>query len=336
MNRIATLLLAFFLAVPAAAQRRRAVYPAAPPCAETVLAAPFLTYDLALDGDVLYFADDEGGVFRLSRNGGEPTRLVGLNDGTLVVSLAVDEQSVYFSTAAPDGFLASIYSVQKSGGRPALLASGVVTPFDLAIDEEFIYWNSIGTPEDEEFLPDGKIERMRKDGSARTTLASSLSYPLAIALDGPNVLFGETGLAMGNDSAGLRSVPKSGGVVTALIDDQPVLGIAATDTNIYIGAVDITAEAGTVSSLSKGTNTLTRLVSDAGLPIALRVIGNDLYYFLLSDIDTIRTVPTTGGTARIVKQADFATQEYAVDACAIFFATIDYDTFFGTIRRAPR
>lgn len=336
MKRTATLLLALSLALPVAAERRRAVLPVAPPCAEAVIAAPFFTNDIVTDAEFVYFTDEFGGLYRLPKRGGsEATRLVQMTDGTQVLSIVVDDRAIYFTTANTDGFLASVYSVPKGGGSPTQLASGVVTPSDLAGDDNFLFWNSLGTPSGDQFLPDGKIERIGKDGSNRTTLASALSFPISFALDGNNVLFGETGIATGDTSAGLRSVPKNGGAVTTLRDNVPVLAIAATASNIYIGVVN--QFSGSIAVISKSTNTPSILASDAGgLPVMFHIFDNQLYYYVISDIDGIGVVPLSGGDPRIIKTGAFSTVEFAVDGCALFYDPVDNDSGRGEIRRTPR
>ena len=258
------LLLAVSIVVPAAGDRRRAAYPAAPPCAEAVIASPFLTVDLAIDGSYIYFADDNGGLFRAARNGGQILKLAQLPGDDVVSSLAVDDTSVYFIAVPFDGFLASIDSVSKSGGPVSTLVAGAVTPFDLLIDGDFVYWNSLGTPSGEDFNSDGTIERVRKNGTQHTTIASGLSYPLAMALDGDNVLFGETGLGLGNPSAGLRSVAKSGGTVTSLLDGLPVLAITSDANRIYAGTFNVITSGASIVAVDRATKAATTLTTETG------------------------------------------------------------------------
>ena len=335
------LLLALVIAVSASAQHRRAISPAGPPCAGAEIASPFATNDIALDGGNLYFTDDQGGLFRIPKGGqGDPAQIAQTLDGSVIVSIHIDPDKVYFSTLSSDGELGSIASVPKDGGAVTQLAAGVNVPAFLLADDQFLFWNSLGTSSGEDVVADGKIERMGKDGSGRTTLASGLNYPLAISLDGGNVLFGEAGIATGNSNAGLRSVPKSGGTVTTLIDGVPVLAVTSDAANIYAGVVEVslTGISGTMVSFSKSTNqVVARLASEADtLPFYARVDGDELYYYLLADTDSIRAVPLAGGTARVVASDVFTTPIFVVDGCVIYYATVNDVTAQGVIRRGPR
>ena len=334
------LLIALTLAFPLFAERRRSALPSAPPCADAVIAAPFIANDLASDATYLYFTDDNGGLFRLPKTGGgAPELLTRITDQ--IVAIAVDADKIYFSTASNDftNFLASIESLPKNGGSPTVLASGVVAPLDLLLDDTFLYWNSTGTPtaDGQDVQPDGKIEKMRKDGAGRVSLAESLSYPLSIALDGNNVLFAETGLAVGDASAGLRSVPKAGGAVTTLVDGVPVIGIAPAPTAIYYGSVSATAFGATINAFDRNTKTITQLAAELGsIPLTVKLAGDQLYYYLLSDEDSIHAVPVTGGTPRVVQSGGFSTPEFLIEGCALYYGALDFDTFEGSVRRGPR
>jgi hypothetical protein len=340
MKRTALLLIALTLAFPLFAERRRSVLPTAPPCAEAEIASDFIANDLASDATYLYFTNQEGSLYRLAKSGGiAPELLTSISDQ--IVAIAVDADRIYFATASNDfsNFLASIESLPKNGGTPTLLASNVVAPADLLVDDTYLYWNSTGTPSSDgaDVQADGKIEKMRKDGTGRVVLAQNLSFPISIALDGDNVLFGETGLAVGNTAAGLRSVPKAGGAVTSLVDGAPVIGIAPTPATIYFGSVGGLSFAASINALDRATKNVTQLATDVGaIPLTVKVAGDQVYYYLLADEDSIRAVPVTGGSERVIHSGGFSTPEFLVDDCALYYAALDFDTFVGTIRRGPR
>ena len=334
------LFLILIVAVSAFAQHRRALSPEGPPCAGAEIAAPFASNDLVLDGGNLYFNDDNGGLFRIPKSGlGDPTQIAQTTDGSVIVSIVVDTDKIYFETVDADGIMGSVYSVPKNGGAVTQLAAGVQAGVFLLGDSQFLYWNSIGTQSGEDVLADGKIERIGKDGSGRTTLASGLNYPLGLALDGNNVLFGEAGIATGNTNAGLSSVPKAGGAVTKILDGIPVLAVTADANNIYAGVVEvsITGITGTVAKISKATGQLAaRLASEADtLPFFLRIAGDQMYYYLLGDTDSIRAVPLDGGTPRVVVSDAFTTPIFVVDGCVIYYVRLD-DLGRGIVSRGTR
>src|SRR4029079_9432479 len=147
-------------------------------------------------------------------------------------------------------------------------------------------------------------------------------------LDGNNVLFGETGLAVGNPSAGLRSVSKSGGAVTALLDGLPVLAITSDANRIYAATFNVITSGASIVAVDRATKTATPLTTETALPLFARVVGDEIYYFLIGDeTDSIRAVPLTGGQSRTIREGTFATQEFAVDGCTIYYSTIDPETF---------
>src|SRR5439155_8332085 len=109
----------------------------------------------------------------------------------------------------------------------------VSLPQQLAVDDHSVYWASLGTViDDPKFASDGKIERVEKDGTGRTTLASGLSGPTSVAVDDAFVYFAESGLAQGNASKGVRRVPTNGGTVQRLYDN-PVDLLALNGDDLY-------------------------------------------------------------------------------------------------------
>src|SRR5206468_2352482 len=115
----------------------------------------------------------------------------------------------------------TIYAIPKRGGQPKTLAENVSLPQQIASDGTFVYWISLGTVvHDPTFAADGKIERIRKDGSDRQLLAGNLSGPTSLALDAASLFFTETGLGLGNPSAGVRRMPKSGGSIQELYSSE--------------------------------------------------------------------------------------------------------------------
>jgi hypothetical protein len=84
------------------------------------------------------------------------------------------------------------------------VATAVVTPGAFATDAQFIDWVSVGTFAGEDVLSDGAVRRVARTGGAVQTLASGLSFPIALTVAGGSVYYGETGIALGNTSAGLR------------------------------------------------------------------------------------------------------------------------------------
>jgi len=335
-NRLALLFFAVLLAVPMAqAQRRR---PSAPPppqqesaCALKTLLIGTYSADQEVDDTYVYFTDSANGIFRMPKNGGDPQTLAILPDNFITV-LAIDDTTVYALTIGDDNLtLGSCWSVAKTGGTPKQLAATILTPFELAVDANYVYWVSIGTPTDDGFLADGKVERIRKDGTGRTTLASNLNVPVMVATDGTTVFFTETGLSPANSSAGLRSVPANGGTIRTLTTRPGVVGVTLSGNDVYFANLDFNTggellrmpkSGGTATSLAKGLDVVTHLV----------VLGDRLYYFNSDDVWSIESIPLAGGPRhQIVGNADLLVEEFAIDDCGVYYVNGQ-----GSLIRTPR
>src|SRR5258708_27860216 len=242
------------MALPTFAARRRATTPPGDPCSPGVIAAPYLSAELTIDGAYVYFADDAGGLFRAPKGGGIVSTLVSFTDGETVVLIVVGGDTLYFGTLDITQTVGTIYSVPASGGSPTTLVSGILTLNDLLIDSSNLYWISFGTPNIDftVFLADARIEKASKACATRTTLASGLSQPIGFALDDTNVYFTETGGGFGSTSAGVRSVPKNGGSVAMVTNGTTSVALAGSGTVLYFLSFNRNALAGPHPGSRKG------------------------------------------------------------------------------------
>jgi hypothetical protein len=307
--------------------RHRAVQPPPPlPCELKVLREPVFANWLAADSDAVYVADGLAGMVRVPKDGTSPTFLVDVGAG--ILAFVMDDSTIYFITADGD-VTGSIYSVPKSGGTATLLATNIPAPVDIRVDEAFVYWVALGTI-GSTLASDGSIERMAKDGTGRQVLADNLSAPLAIDIDATDVYFGETGLADGNSSAGLRRVKKSGGVVTKLTEDDPILAIATTATDVVYSDVDAN-NTPNLFRINKAGGSSSLLLS--GLAAAGIYVFDQTVYITAQDDagnTSIVAVPEAGGSTRVVRSVSLDTSALAIDDCAVYYATD------SRLERAPR
>jgi hypothetical protein len=139
------------------------------------------------------------------------------------VGVAVDASGIYWVAQAPD----TLYSCPLGGcgEAPTVLMAGSPVVADVrqvALDADNVYFTD-GNPE-----TGGMILACPKTGcgSAPTVLASGLDAPIAIATDGINVYWTETGsdFAAGAAVSGVGLVRKCG-----------VAGCANTPTNVATG-----------------------------------------------------------------------------------------------------
>ena len=329
--------------MPLAAGKRRAVGSPGGPgngCPFGVIDADALSARLiAIDATDVYYLDDaDGAVFRVPKRGGARTELARFED-FFVLALAIDDSTVYVA-GIPDGFDAtplpgSVFAFPKSGGAYRTVVSGVTLPYDLAVDATHVYWPSFGTMnfDREEILSDGKIERVRKDGSGRQALAEGLSTPSSIVLDDASVYFGELGFAVGNPSTGVRRVAKSGGAVAHLDDQYVAATLAISDAHIvYYGGTPDASRVGMLR-VAKSGGAAEFLVEDENVAGGPEVFEGQVYYVTLIDEfqDALMRVPVAGGMPQLLTQPDMADYDFAIDSCGVYFGTWD-----GPLMLTPR
>ena len=186
-------------------------------------------FDVAIDGEYLYYIDNHvGEVRKVPLAGGQPIVLASGEVGGYGV--AVDDTNVYWTIRSGSG---SIRMIPKGGGAPLTLASGQANPTDLAVDATNLYWVNGG-----QTGGDGSVVKMPLKGGPALELASAQTRPNAIAIDARSVYWVDSGTIINNSGVltsipdgMVMSVPLNGGtpVVLAQGDNQPVaLGIDAT------------------------------------------------------------------------------------------------------------
>lgn len=339
MNRWAISTLVFLLAVPSyAAPRRRAITPApAPvpsPCAHSVLAVPYTSNDVTVDDSFAYFADDKGGLFRVPKSGGSVATLARLTDETTIDLIVLDGNTVYFAASDDTGLHGTIYSVPKAGGTPAGLVTGVITPYDMVVDAQNLYWTSFGTPTATgDIQADGKVERASKSGANRMALVTGVSGPTALVVDDTNVYYVETGIGIGNSAMGVRAVPKNGGAVRSVVDHVPAVALTANATVITYSTYDSDLDAGTIARVAKSGGMPALILTEKGVVgLTLRIVGDRLYSYGLSTVsETLRSLSLTTGELKEIINQPLDTTRFALDDCAIYYVTFD-----DTVERTPR
>jgi hypothetical protein len=284
-----------------------------------------------LDDTHVYFTDDEGALFRMPK-GGPPFNLPELLGSVpdYIQVIALDATNIYVLTTNATGTDGGVWSLPKSGGTARQLASGLLTPFELAVDANNVYWVSAGTFDEAGFRADGKIEKVSKNGTSRTVLASGLNLPVSVVSDSTNVFFGETGLSPSSSSRGLRSVPVGGGPVTKITSSTGVGTVALNGNDIYFANIDILT-GGELLRMPKTGGNATSLVKGLQFVTHMSVSGDRLYYFNSDDVQMIAYVPIIGGAPSAAVTGDFLAEQFAVDECAIY--SIDSS---GALIRTPR
>ena len=187
---------------------------------------------VVLDGTFAYVSDDH----RLSKVALDGTgRTLVWQDPSeddfasgFVSGIAVDETSVYFTTAG-----LGVFKQPKSGVldtlHPAVLALGEVEPFGIAVDKDNVYWTDRTSPG-----LNGLVRRLRipADGDFKETppvaIASNQFGPQAIALDAENVYWAN------RVDGTIMKVAKAGGTPVRIASGQGAPQSLAVDgTSVY-------------------------------------------------------------------------------------------------------
>jgi hypothetical protein len=313
------------------APRRHAVAPP-PPCANAVLAEAATT-TVVLDENFVYYGDwGSRGVYRVAKTGGTP-QLLALFSCCVVTQMAADGDYVYVA-ARPQGdsihnpddrYIYSIYAIAKTGGAAVTLADGVWLPKQLAVDDRFVYWASLGTIiKDPQFASDGKIERVDKDGMNRVILASGLSGPTSVAVDDSFVYFTESGLAAGNSSSGVRRVPKDGGSVQQLYNIVADMLVLNGD-DLYLLAGNLSTGKTTITQTAKIGGQVKRTFSDALIinPTMTIFDGRIYYYTPTKNAFAVASVTLDLQDRRLHVERLFNGDQIGVDRCALYVSTTD-------------
>ena len=324
------------IAVPAFA-RRRAVTPGDPAhCVTGALATGRYATLLAADDDHVYYIDGFGTLSRLPKSGGVEEMLTnpfedGLRDW-LPMSMEVDATHVYIGALPVEAIFSpmpgAILTMPKDGGVPGVLVSGVITPIALALDQTHVYWASVGTLDfpSGSVAPDGKIERVTKDGATRETLAEDLSAPLGLALDGNDVYFGESGIADGDPSFGLYRVAKNGGEVATVYAAASVGPLAIDGNTIVIfGASE---EANGILAIEKsGPPVIRELFASDLLGLGLGTADRRVYFLQHPEhtAGELAWVSIDAPSGAVVVSSRVDGDEFLLDGCAAILNTVDGD-----------
>lgn len=326
-------LLILLLVFPALAEKRRAVTPGAG-CIFGVFAEEVFGDQVALDATHVYYVNGlDSTVSRVAKNGGTATQLAMLPADS-ISDIVFDATHVYIATIPNDESANTpppgrILAVPKGGGPLRTVATDVIAPLKLAVDDTHVYWASAGTlrAAEEEVLADGKIERVAKDGTGRQTLASDLSLPFSLLLDGNDVYFGELGIAVGNSSAGTRRVPKNGGAVIRLQDQVAPVELTATSTHLimYGWFAELPILSGLFAS-PKSVGPALPLEIDFGIFAGPRIANGFAYYMTDDDFgdSVLKRVPVTGGAATVVRPLEVAGADFELDECGVYYVDFLY------------
>ncbi len=321
--------LAFLVAASSLTAKERAVTPGASGhCVTGVIAKRGADKLLVGDDACVYWIDvRENALYRVAKNGGAPQRLAEL-ERDFADSMAVDNANVYLGVRRYDANYAqmqgAVLSIAKNGGVPVTLASGLGLVPDVDVDATHVFWLDSGMPDpaSAKIVTPGKIERARKDGTGRETIASNLSAPFEMALDDDTVFFGESGTTVGSRTLGLRAVPKSGGVVRQLENQIIAWQIVPLGAELLVSGY-ITSDTQAIFVVRNDGTGVRTLIENKDFYGRFGVFDGVAYYVIrdFPDKYVLWSMPVTGGApARLRDGLAFGT-DFDIDACAITVST---------------
>jgi hypothetical protein len=129
---------------------------------------------IALDDDHVYVADaTAGSIVRAAKRGGEPVVLA--RDLDRPLDLVAGAEHLFVTLCVEDG---AVLRIPKGGGEPTVIARSQVFPGALALDEERVYWTTLGDDRD-----NGTVRASPRIGGPATTIACRQIGPNGIGVD---------------------------------------------------------------------------------------------------------------------------------------------------------
>lgn len=211
------------------------------------------TFVLATDEKFVYFSAD--GIYRISKDGGEPEKITNGKPTEMVV----DDENIYWHDYVGEGMKATpVYSVSKKGGETKTLTDAA-TILDIAVDKDFFYWaqpdgiykipknggektqiigpknggritEMITDQNSIYFLDEDKLFMIPKVGDTLVQITSGVNYVHKFFVDDKNVYFVKN---EGSFGTSINKVSKNGGEVTKL-DSGYIKSYTVGKDKIYV------------------------------------------------------------------------------------------------------
>jgi hypothetical protein len=230
-------------------------------------------WTVAIDATDVYTADGSGNIVSCPKSGCPGAPRIVATGAASTMGIAVDATTVYWATL--EG--ASILSAPKAGGGPTTTLATGGWPYEVALDDTYVYWTD----------NDGPVWKVAKTGGAPIELANPTTVnsfqPMGIAVDGTNVYF-ET-----SDGKIWQVSKACGGAPIVLASDagNEPWGLAVDDAAVYYAS----GTTGAVESVPIGGGCVTQLAQvpgDNGC-IGVAVDASNVYF------------TCTGGVYRVSK-----------------------------------
>jgi hypothetical protein len=222
-----------------------------------------LIEQIALDADSVSFGSNgsvgtgaaTGSIGKIAKTGGDPVTLASNEGGP--VSLAINSTSVFWALAGGhEAGKGSIYRVDKAGGAAEQLAGGLTAPHAIVADEERIYWleyDTLGV----DCSTTGSVRSRPQAAAASTSIvAEKQASPGALALDGGNLYWSNSGLHCNvsvTANGSIARAPIAGGGAKLLADGVLAPRSIAVDASsvVYLQVTDAGGDSGALQVVAK-------------------------------------------------------------------------------------
>ena len=198
-------------------------------------------------------------------------------------AVALDRDRVYFT----EYLAGTVRAASREGGELVTLAEGIARPWDLALDEDFVYCASAGSyaaGSAGEYLRDGSVLRIPKAGGEPLVLAAEQDYPLRVAVDDTFVYWlNHTSPRTADDVGSVARVPKAGGTIEVLapaeLEPNALLVAGGWVTWSNLGMLDAQSEytAAAIRRIPVAGGSIETVIEPIERPLSLATDGTTLY-----------------------------------------------------------
>jgi hypothetical protein len=270
---------------------------------------------IALGASSVYWTDGSGGVWAVPRGGGSKTSVATAQVAPVAIAVNPALGTPYWANAgngAKGG--GSIVTLDPSTSIVTTLTTGLVGPYGIAADSQFVYWTDESTTQ-----PGVDVAQVPLGGGPALEVGSVTGDLSAggLAIDGASAYFASS-LLGGGGSVG--AVPLAGGVPDTLWETT-----AGRPTTVVLGAsalywlVSSPPPQGAVWGVSLPGGKPAALASNLSSPGQLAVDANDAYWTSPATGEVL-SVPLAGGTPVAVATGLSSPSAIAVDD-AIYVTT---------------
>lgn len=278
---------------------------------------------IAVNADKVFFTSASAGtVAWVSRTGGG-ARVIAASQAS-PSAIAVASSNVYWVNRGFGKAGGTVMKMILPGGTPIALANAEDYPHDIAVDGEYVYWDT--------FVPGGTIAKVPIDGGGKVTLATvdTMTSPFAMTIDGANVYW--TSHGSDTNTGSVMKVPLAGGTITTLASGYDLPSAIAVGN----GAVFFMSHGPDGATLKKvGING--GAVSTVLADVWVQALASDATNLYLAKSrprfgTTIVVMPFSSAATKVMAELDGAVSQLAVDATTLFWS---WETGIASTLKVP-